>query len=79
MRLAYRIEIKNADGEVLGIARNIKPDRWDVHRISKRGPQLVNVGREFNTAQVATILVLIKSETGYVTWEQWKKLLRRVK
>jgi hypothetical protein len=71
------MNIVNAEKRLLAKAERVGPNRWTVHRITLRDPN-VNVGREFTTSEITSITAAIGAESGYVTWEQWKKLLRKI-
>jgi len=70
--------IANASGIHLAQADKMNEGHYEIRRRSFRG-DWVNTGRRFTPELVAWVKERIAKETGFVTWETWKKIFREMK
>lgn len=74
-----RVDLHNADFARVAYVEPSREwaDQCEIQRWS-RASGWVNLGRPFNEAQVKVLSALLLKERGYVTWERWKQLMRRI-
>lgn len=71
------MDINNANGVLLALVHPLQTG-FEIRRKSVRG-DFVNLGRRYDLDCLVWIKDRMAKENGFVTWENWKKILREMK